>query len=616
MLSTVVPLLLVCFRTYALANPELQKHGCDDLTGSGLVIDSCGLCGGDGSSCNVVSGVFTHSLAKVGYHRILEIPQGAKRINVTEIIKSRNYLALRSRSGRSIVNGDWAIDHPGQYRGAGTLFTYRRPNEISSTVGESLLAQGPTNEILDLYIIFQQQNPGVRYEFILPVENHANPLHPYYNRPGDSESYSLERQESTLDPDEDAFKNGQNSLRNTALKPEYKWIETSTTSCSASCGRGVRRRVFSCIHSHEEVSELLCDEAHIPAPREHPCNTQACPAQWDIGEWSECSKTCGLGTQHRQVLCMQTNANRTMTVSPKFCRHLPVPESASTCQLKICSEWQIRTDWTPCSTPCGIGQRSREVVCVSNTGEVTSDEECNMSLRPTDVENCDMGPCTRSWFFTEWSNKCSDCSSGLRTRSVVCLRDYMSSLPLEGCGSQRPPEVHECNSNSCNSQAEWFTGQWTQCSSDCGPGSQQRAVVCILRSEEGLTVQPPPHCAESKPSSMQSCYHRACGSRWYHTDWSPCSRSCEVGIHVREVRCLTDDLHPSENCAEHLRPANQETCNNKPCLPQIDESCRDKYYNCNIVVQARLCMYDYYRTACCISCLTFAHGQTYRRGYR
>lgn len=32
------------------------------------------------------------------------------------------------------------------------MFTYRRPNEISSMVGESLLAEGPTNEILDVYV--------------------------------------------------------------------------------------------------------------------------------------------------------------------------------------------------------------------------------------------------------------------------------------------------------------------------------------------------------------------------------------------------------------------------------------------------------------------------------
>jgi hypothetical protein len=32
------------------------------------------------------------------------------------------------------------------------MFIYKRPNEISSTAGESFLAEGPTNEILDVYV--------------------------------------------------------------------------------------------------------------------------------------------------------------------------------------------------------------------------------------------------------------------------------------------------------------------------------------------------------------------------------------------------------------------------------------------------------------------------------
>ncbi|KAI4885216.1 hypothetical protein NFI96_002084 [Prochilodus magdalenae] len=115
-------------------------------------MDKCGVCGGNNTACKLVSGLFQNSLSKVGYHKIVEIPEGATKINVTERVKSQNYLALRSRSGRSIINGNWAIDRPGKYEGGGTMFTYRRPNEISSTTGESFQAEGPTNEILDVYL--------------------------------------------------------------------------------------------------------------------------------------------------------------------------------------------------------------------------------------------------------------------------------------------------------------------------------------------------------------------------------------------------------------------------------------------------------------------------------
>lgn len=74
------------------------------------------------------------------------------QLSVVIVLLSLSVSALRSRSGRSIINGNWAIDRPGKYEGGGTMFTYRRPNEISSRSGESFLAEGPTDEILDVFV--------------------------------------------------------------------------------------------------------------------------------------------------------------------------------------------------------------------------------------------------------------------------------------------------------------------------------------------------------------------------------------------------------------------------------------------------------------------------------
>ncbi len=70
----------------------VQSAGCDGLLGSEKAPDKCGVCGGDNRTCKLVSGLFQHSLSKVGYHKIVEIPPGATKINVTEMVKSRNYL--------------------------------------------------------------------------------------------------------------------------------------------------------------------------------------------------------------------------------------------------------------------------------------------------------------------------------------------------------------------------------------------------------------------------------------------------------------------------------------------------------------------------------------------
>ncbi|KAJ8272288.1 hypothetical protein COCON_G00111470 [Conger conger] len=596
-----------------------QRIGCDDYLGSSNVLDKCGVCGGDNSSCQVVSGLFQHALTKVGYHKIVEIPEGATRINVTEMIKSRNYLALRSRSGRSIINGNWAIDRPGMYEGGGTMFTYRRPNEISNTAGESFLAEGPTNEILDVFMIYQQPNPGVHYEYVLPAENPANPQFPSDTRPGgntvNGRGGYVHPSHPRQIPD-----NQVPAPQPPRRQREHNWKLVGMTDCSSTCGRGTKYTVFRCVHrvTHEEATDSLCDSATRPNPQEEPCNMHPCPAYWDIGEWSECSKTCGLGMQHRQVLCRQVYANRTLNVQTSRCRHLERPETTSTCQLKICSEWQIHTDWTPCSVPCGVGQKSREVRCVSNVGDAVSDEECNMKLRPNDVENCDMGPCAKSWFFTEWGNQCSvECGLGVRTRSVLCLNNHISSLPLEGCGPERPQETQVCNSGPCDTRIEWFTGEWSQCSAECGAGTQQREVVCLMKSDGGFSVLPPYECSSlNRPLSQQTCLLKPCGAKWYHTDWSACSKTCEGGFRVREVRCLSDDRLASEACEAQARPEEREVCSPEPCTPQIDENCRDKYFNCNVVVQARLCVYNYYKAACCASCSRMSQRQPGLRGAR
>ncbi|XP_052008496.1 thrombospondin type-1 domain-containing protein 4-like [Xyrauchen texanus] len=598
---------------------KCQSVGCDDLLGSGNVRDKCGVCGGDNSACKLVSGLFQHSLSKVGYHKIVEIPQGATKINVTEMVKSRNYLALRSRSGRSIINGNWAIDRPGMYEGVGTMFTYQRPNEISSTTGESFLAEGPTNEILDVYMIYQQTNPGVHYEFIMPSENTGNSQHHedqqlqvnVVNGQAGYDPSSLptpeEREKSSVVRYPPPIPDNQLPA---AAHPDryrdYNWKLTGTTDCSTSCGRGSRYTVFGCVHriTHTHVLNGLCDSSTKPSVQEEPCNMQPCPAFWDIGEWSECSKTCGLGMQHRQVLCRQVYANRTLNVHTSRCQHLERPETSTSCQMKICSEWHIRSEWSSCSVPCGVGQRTREVHCVSNVGDIVADDECNMKLRPSDVENCDTGPCTKSWFFSEWSGQCSaECGAGMRTRNVLCITNYISSLPLESCGSQRPPEAQPCNNGPCESRTEWFTGAWSQCSADCGVGSQQRTVVCLMKSDEGFAIMPLYECSSlDRPLSQQSCFIKACGAKWYHTDWSACSKTCAGGYRLREVHCLSDHVITSDSCEETLKPHNKEECNTEPCLPLVDANCQDKYFNCNVVVQARLCVYDYYKMACCASC--------------
>uniref|UniRef100_A0A3B1J9V8 ADAMTS/ADAMTS-like Spacer 1 domain-containing protein n=1 Tax=Astyanax mexicanus TaxID=7994 RepID=A0A3B1J9V8_ASTMX len=138
--------------------------------------DVCGVCSGDGTSCDLRNGTVSRSLLSSGYHKLLELPVRAQRIRIQELGKTRNYLALRTSSGEPVINGAWVIDRPGRFHAAGTVLTYKRPNEIRSRAGESITAPGPTNQELHLYVIYQQPNITVYYEYILPKEKpHQHP---------------------------------------------------------------------------------------------------------------------------------------------------------------------------------------------------------------------------------------------------------------------------------------------------------------------------------------------------------------------------------------------------------------------------------------------------------
>ncbi len=61
----------------------------------------------------------------------------------------------------------------------------------------------------------------------------------------------------------------------------------------------------------------------------------------------------------------------------------------------------------------------------------------------------------------------------------------------------------------------------SQCSSECGNGTQSRGVVCVVQNSGQLEVTPEDHCSHlPRPPSAQTCFLKSCGSQWYMTEWS------------------------------------------------------------------------------------------------
>ena len=83
------------------------------------------------------------------YNRVVVIPKGASSITIQEMgISPNNFLVLRDKYGKYLLNGDWHLNKEGLYNIQGTRFVYRR----TYNKPESLEAEGPLIEDLILEV--------------------------------------------------------------------------------------------------------------------------------------------------------------------------------------------------------------------------------------------------------------------------------------------------------------------------------------------------------------------------------------------------------------------------------------------------------------------------------
>lgn len=567
----------------------------------------------------------------LGYNVVAHIPKGACKLNITEIRGSANKLALRKMDGTYLFNGDYRKPSwPGVYDGAGTKFQYVGGKMVQETISSA----GPLRESVELMVLYQQPNPGIKYEYILPLGDHNSagiippapmPLqqdtaggrvtlaatsrpgsyvngpqqfvkslggggappqvpthHHHHNHHGRRRGGhgGGKRDSSAAAAERAAVAGGLAVADGVARSPgkKFYWKITGYTNCSEPCGGGTQRSIIRCVRAPHEnpVSDRRCNqEQEKPPGQTVRCNLKPCPAQWVVGEWSNCSaQDCGEGYKMRSIHCEQRiSATLTMRVMEGACLQRK-PEVRSVCQLRSCHHWAAG-EWSECSAKCGNGVRKREIQCVdSKTGIKLGMEICDElkgEKRPAEIKACNMGPCDMSsdWFVSEWNKECSArCGAGIQTRYVVCsgvnkrrwskeVLESSSSKELESnaidedddsstgkkgslvgvigegegedleeevyCDQERrPEEERECFSDRMCGEATWFTGAWGDCSVYCGNGMRTRQVLCVIFSRGRFKVVTDNLCPrKSRPVDKEPCESRkVCGARWFTTEWS------------------------------------------------------------------------------------------------
>ncbi|KAH9524630.1 A disintegrin and metalloproteinase with thrombospondin motifs 7 [Bulinus truncatus] len=162
---------------------------------------------------------------------------------------------------------------------------------------------------------------------------------------------------------------------------KYFWHVSEWNKCSSSCGKGLRQRDVICIQTSSKVNVTLelCD-INIRPPATEGCMGTVC-LEWKIGNWTECSATCGDSIQQRTVECIHTVK----------CDLDNKPPSTRVCQVQACSTWVIG-DWSQCTKSCGLGTQERLVQCVDLSSQQLS-QGCNMSTVPESTQDCNVHDC-------------------------------------------------------------------------------------------------------------------------------------------------------------------------------------------------------------------------------
>uniref|UniRef100_A0A670Y762 PLAC domain-containing protein n=1 Tax=Pseudonaja textilis TaxID=8673 RepID=A0A670Y762_PSETE len=594
---------------------KCEPIGCDGSLYSSQVMDRCRVCGGDGSTCYRVSGSFRKGISQLGYVFITNIPAGATDILIIERRKTENILALADDLGHFFFNGNSAIDNPQNFRVAGTVFKYRRPSNLHSDGLEYIIAQGPTNQSLNvMYYNFNGKMPHVTYDYTVPralspVVQTVPPsikMPLYLHLPEPSQNYQdavssisqdfnaswvsvTEMTDETEEEPGGMSFNSQNFFTNNSTPQGKEWgwkhgaqeenlsfqfqqlyhtRETSedlTADKEADLGQypfirlftqsSTVQRFFSHCSNDFELSSLGREDISL-----------ADMYRWKVSAYAPCSSTCTSGISTSYAMCVRYDG---VEVEETYCDALTRPEPTHEfCAGRECQPRWETSQWSECSRTCGEGYQYRIVRCwkmlAPGFDSSVYDYMCESAglTRPMERKSCKNKVCGPQWELSEWSECSARCGSqGTMRREVRC------SVEPKLCNqSTKPVNEKECLGPPCD--RHWAASDWGPCSGLCGEGRMNRLVTC--RSVEGKLISESQCNPNTKPLATYPCGDKNCPAHWVEQEWDHCNATCGRGVKMRTVLCvgLENGLYkeyPERHCEAFRKPETQAPCFQRPC---------------------------------------------------
>ncbi|XP_056239093.1 A disintegrin and metalloproteinase with thrombospondin motifs 2-like isoform X1 [Seriola aureovittata] len=340
---------------------ECEKVGCDGAVGSSKQEDKCGVCGGDNSSCKTFKDTITRTAKKQGFLKVLEIPRGARHLLIQELKATSHTLAVKNvASGLFFLNGENEYPESQSVIEKGVEWEYENDNDK-----ETLQTTGPLRHgILIMMKLYGDEDVNLSYKYMMNmdsdsaiqnnilVEDSAYEWAPkrwsYCSKPcGGGKQYQRYGCRRKVDSKmvHKSFCNKSNmkprgDTRDCNQKPcpPPIWVTGEWQNCSKPCGKtGMQIRSVSCVQPSDDNTTRSIHNKHCNDDRpeaRRPCNRHPCPTQWRVGPWSQCSVTCGNGTQQRQALCHTRDNTIGLCLDSKpdtirVCRLDPCPKGSS-----------------------------------------------------------------------------------------------------------------------------------------------------------------------------------------------------------------------------------------------------------------------------------------------
>ncbi|KAK7881858.1 hypothetical protein WMY93_030267 [Mugilogobius chulae] len=359
------------------------------------------------------------------------------------------------------------------------------------------------------------------------------------------------------------------------------WSRWSPWSrCDQRCGGGRSIRTRSCSspppknggkkcegekNQVKPCNTKPCEEKGCPLGQEFVLCANQCPQRCsDLQQGIECQGSsdcqpgcrCPTGTLEQDGACVQlwqcdcvdalghvwaAGSSHQAECNNCSCSDGQLLCTNHSCQTATCA-WSSWSNWAPCSTSCGRGQRTRYRSLIPET------EGADCQFEEVQHKPCDPGLCPPLCLYDNKEHRVGDTWLLGECQQCTCT-----------------PEGPYCQDIDCRVDGGWTPwSEWSDCSVSCGRGSQVRSRACI---------NPPPrnngsHCRGEERES-QECHRTPCLDDlcpW--SSWSPCSQTCGAGSVSRRRMCVCEE-NPESICPEQIQALRntQETqlCYKRPC---------------------------------------------------